>query len=414
MLQQHSGNETSIKLPFAFILSGLAALMLSQIILLMNGSLVSDGVFRIPPIWSSAHLLLLGWALMTAMGAMYQLVPVAFLTPVWSEKFGYIQFAATAMGIGIFSAMLYVNPPKAFLPGVLALAGILMFIFQMYMTLRKQAKPTILTLFVGTGLFCLLTTIVLGILMAWFIKTGAGANIYAAVFKSHLLLGLAGWFTLLIFGFSYKMVPMFSLSHGYRMNVAKLVFGIYCLGLAAMIVSFWSGYPSLEGLGLALLAAGFVLFVWHIKHIISKRIKKKRDKPFLFALLGIAFGAAIHLTALVAWVSGSFSHLIGPLIYLYILLWIALSILGYLYKIVPFLWWTHKYSHEIGKTPVPSLKEMVSDKSAVPLFMMLAAGSLIVFSSLLTKTASLFFIGQAVVSISLSGISLTIIGVLKK
>ncbi|WP_316569838.1 hypothetical protein [Neobacillus sp. YIM B06451] len=414
MLQQHTGNETAIRLPFAFILSGLAALILSQAILLMNGNLVSDGIFRIPPVWSAAHLLLLGWALMTAMGAMYQLVPVAFLTPIWSEKFGYIQFTATFFGIGIFSVMLYVNPPKAFLPGVLALAGILMFIFQMIMTLRKQAKPSILTLFVGTALFCLLTTIVLGILMAWFIKTGDGSAIYGAVFNSHLLLGTAGWFTLLIFGFSYKMVPMFSLSHGYDMKMAKIVYVVYSLGLAALLISFWAENAFLAGTGLAILAAGFILFSWHIKHIISKRIKKKLDKPFIFALLGIAFGAAIHVAALAAWMSGSFSSLIGPLIYLYILLWIALSILGYLYKIVPFLWWTHKYSGEIGKKAVPSLKDMVSDKSAVPLFSMLAAGSLIVFSSILTKIAALFYIGQTAVSISLLAMSVTIILVLKK
>lgn len=414
MIQQKAGKETAIKLPFAFILSGLAALMFSQVILLMNGNLVADGVFRIPPIWSSAHLLLLGWALMTAMGAMYQLVPVAFLTPVWSEKFGYVQFAVTALGIGVFSAMLYANPPKAFLPGVLALAGILMFIFQMFMTLKKQAKTNILTLFVGTALFCLLATIVLGILMAWFIKTGSGASIYGAVFKSHLLLGTAGWFTLLIFGFSYKMVPMFSLSHGYSMKMAKIVFIVYSLGLADLLVSFWAANAFLAGIGLSILAAGFILFTWHIKHILSKRIKKKLDKPFIFALFGIAFGAAIHLAALAAWMSGSFYSLIGPLIYLYVLLWIALSILGYLYKIVPFLWWTHKYSGEIGKKAVPSLKDMVSDKAAVPLFLMLAAGSLIVFCSMLTKTAGLFYIGQTAVSISLLAMSLTIILVLKK
>ncbi|WP_059170910.1 hypothetical protein [Bacillus sp. FJAT-27445] len=414
MLQQHSGNETTIKLPFAFILAGLAALILSQVLLLMHGDLVSEGVFRIPPIWSSAHLLLLGWALMTAMGAMYQLVPVAFLTPIWSEKFGYVQFAATFLGIGIFSVMLYLNPPKAFLPGVLALAGILMFLFQMFMTLKKQAKPNILTLFVGTALICLLATIVLGIMMAWFIKTGDGANFYKPVFNSHLLLGTAGWFTLLIFGFSYKMVPMFSLSHGYEMKTAKIVYAIYSLGLAVLLVSFWLGNGLATSVGLVMLALGFTLFGWHIKHIISKRIKKKLDKPFVFALCGIAFGAAIHLAVLAAWISGDFSSWIGPLLYLYIFLWIALSILGYLYKIVPFLWWTHKYSGEIGKKAVPSLKDMVSDKSAVPFFLMLAAGSLIVFCSMLTKTASLFYIGQAAVSVSLLAMSATIILVLKK
>ena len=64
----------------------------------------------------------------------------------------------------------------------------------------------------------------------------------------------------------------------------------------------------------------------------------------------------------------SFHILIGPLVYLYLLFWIVLSIMGYLFKIVPFLWWTHKYSKEIGKQAVPSLKDMMNEKIVVPLF----------------------------------------------
>ncbi|CEG27599.1 hypothetical protein [Bacillus sp. B-jedd] len=413
MLPQQ-GNETNIKLPFAFILTGLIALLFSQLILIINGAIVSGGIFRIPPVWSSAHLLLLGWALMTAMGAMYQLIPVAFLTPIWNEKFGFIQYAVTAIGIGLFSAMLYYNPGNAFLPGIVALIGILMFLSQMAMTLKKQGKPNILTLFVSTALFCLFATIFLGIAMAWGIKTGMIGDIYGPLFKSHLLLGTAGWFTLLIFGFSYKMVPMFSLSHGYGMKLARTVYGVYSAGIAVLLFSFWYGGEEAVAFGLGLLAAGFLLFAWHIWHIISKRIKKKLDKPFIFALIAIMFGAAIHLAALVVFLTGYFSETIGPLLYLYIMLWIVLSILGYLYKIVPFLWWTHKYSEEIGKKAVPSLKDMVNDKAAPPLFIVFAFGSITVFVSILIHSAVFFYIGQTAVSAALLAASFTIVSVLKK
>ncbi|MFL6555516.1 MAG: hypothetical protein ACJ8MO_05315, partial [Bacillus sp. (in: firmicutes)] len=110
MLPQNMGSETNIKLPISFILFSLFALILSQIVLLLNGQMVAGGSFRIPVIWSSAHLLVLGWALMAAMGAMYQLVPVAFLTKIWNEKFGFLQFFVTAVGIVSFSGMLYWSP----------------------------------------------------------------------------------------------------------------------------------------------------------------------------------------------------------------------------------------------------------------------------------------------------------------
>ncbi len=122
MFPQATGNETNIKLPFLFIFYSLAAMIASQILLLMNADTISSGIFRVPGIWSAAHLFILGWALMMAMGAMYQLVPVAFLTPVWSEKLGFFQFAVTAIGITWFALALYIAPYSALFPGFVNIA----------------------------------------------------------------------------------------------------------------------------------------------------------------------------------------------------------------------------------------------------------------------------------------------------
>lgn len=414
MLPQNMGNETNIKLPFSFISFSLIALVLSQILILLNGEMLARGSFRIPAIWSSAHLLVLGWALMVAMGAMYQLVPVAFLTKIWNEKFGFLQFFVTAVGIASFSGLLYGSPQKALIPGLLTLLGILMFLFQMFMTLKTQAKPNILTAFVGTALLCLFLTIFMGVTLIYSLKTGFADNFYQAIFHSHLLLGVTGWFTLLIFGFSYKMVPMFSLSHGFPMVQARFVYGIYVLGLIITLLSFFSSNSILIKLGFLLLLAGFSVFSWHIRIIIKKRLKKKLDKPFTFALIAIGFGNLIHLAAFITLWSGQFSEVIGPLIYIYLLLWIVLSIVGYLYKIVPFLWWTYKYSKEIGKQSVPSLKEMMNEKIVIPLFTVFVIAVFAVFLAIVFKTIFLFNIGQFVLSIVFIVIAGSILSVLKK
>ncbi len=414
MFPQSSGNETNIKLPFSFIIFSIIALVLSQILVLVNGQMLVGGSFRIPAIWSAAHLLVLGWALMVAMGAMYQLVPVAFLTKIWNEKFGFLQFFVTAIGIAAFSWLLYISPQNAFLPGILMLIGILMFLFQMFMTLRTQAKPNILTAFVGSALICLFLTIFLGITLVYSLQTGFASDYYQAIFKSHLLLGVTGWFSLLIFGFSYKMVPMFSLSHGFPMVQAKYVYGLYVSGLIITLLSFFSSNSILLKAGFFLLLAGFSVFSWHISIIIKKRLKKKLDKPFTFALAAIGFGNIIHLAAFIVLFSESFSMLIGPLVYLYLLLWIVLSIMGYLYKIVPFLWWTYKYSKEIGKHSVPSLKDMMNEKIVVPLFSLFVIAVVAVSLSIIFETILLFNIGQFVLSIVFIIIALSILSVLKK
>ncbi|MDR7238619.1 hypothetical protein [Neobacillus drentensis] len=414
MLPQTMGSETNIKLPISFILFSLFALVLSQIQLLVNGQLMTDGSFRIPVIWSSAHFLVLGWALMAAMGAMYQLVPVAFLTNIWNERFGFIQFFVTAVGITSFAAMLYWSPQNAIIPGVLTLLGILMFLVQMFMTLSKQAKPTILTAFVGSSLVCLFITISLGITLIYSLKTGFSSEYYQSIFEAHLLMGVTGWFTLLIFGFSYKMVPMFSLSHGFPMVQAKFVYGFYLSGLVVSLVSFFTNNSILLKIGFLLLLIGFTIFSWHIKIIIKKRLKKTLDKPFRFALVAIGFGNVVHLAAFIMLWNQDVSHFAGPLIYAYLLLWIVLSIVSYLYKIVPFLWWTYKYSKEIGKNKVPSLKEMMNEKIVPTLFSLFIVAVLIVFCALTFHVAILFNIGQFVLSIVFIIIAISILKVLKK
>lgn len=414
MLPQTAGSETNVKLPFSFFFFSLIALIISQTILLINGFEFANGNFRTPSIWSFAHLFILGWALMIAMGSMYQLVPVAFLTPIWSEKFGFIQFGVLSFGVSTFAGFLYWSPQHALIPGIITLVGILMFLLQMFMTLKKQAKPNILTVFIGTGLFCLLFTIILGmsLILSW--KTGFLADHYSAIFQSHILLGVAGWFTLLIFGFSYKMVPMFSLSHGYSMKLAKYVFFTYLVGIVITIIGFWEEQILLMKAGYLILLIGFGLFAWHMITIVRKRIKKKLDIPFMFALSAIGFGLLIHFLMFVSLLTNNASKLVAPLLFLYLMLWIILSILGYLYKIVPFLWWTHKYSKNVGKEKVPALKDMMNEKLALVLLSIFILSCFIIYFGLIIQIGIVAIAGLLILAIAILSTAICILQVLFK
>jgi hypothetical protein len=414
MIQQNMGSETNIKLPFSFILFSILALVLSQVLFLLNGNLLVNGGFRTPPIWAGAHLFILGWALMVVMGAMYQLVPVAFLTSIWSEKLGFVQFAVTSIGIVWFAGALYYAPHTAIYPGIMMLTGIILFLIQMALTLAKQTKPNILTLFVGSALFCLLMTITFGITLITSWKTGFAGEYYLSIFQSHMMFGIAGWFTLLIFGFSYKMAPMFSLAHGYPMKLAKYVYSFYASGLVLLVLSFFFKQPVLQKGGFFLLLVGFSLFIWHIGIIVKKRIKKKLDRPFKFALLAIVFGEIIHIVAFFTSVTNTFSSIVAPLMVSYLFLWIAFSIIGYLYKIVPFLWWTHKYSAIVGKKEVPALKDMINERVALPLFSGFLLGVLFNALGIALHVETLFYVGQSLFTIASIFFGLSILNVLRK
>lgn len=407
-------SETNIKLPISFIVFALIAFIFAQFTFLFNSTELLSGQFRIPFIWMGAHLLLLGFAVMVAMGAMYQLVPVTFLTPIWNEKFGFVQFFITAIGITLFAISLWLHPSKAIYGGIMTIIGVLMFITQMFMTITKQKKKTTITYFVLSAIVGLLLTIIAGFILVWNISFSSIGQ-HTPILYSHITLGVAGWFTLLIFGFSYKLVPMFSLSHGFSMKWAKFALPFYISGLILLISSFWLKNMTFQTFGWFILLLGFVFFSLDIKEIIQKRLRRKLDKPFTFALIAIGNGLLIHLVAFFASLF-TIQHptFWGWLVYLFIMTWIMFSILGYLFKIVPFLWWTHKYSERIGKENVPTLKDMINEPLSIYLFFGFGIAIIGIIVSVSIQISELLFLFLIVLAITSFIYALSIIHVLVK
>ncbi len=407
-------SDTNIKLPLSFIVFALIAFSVSQIILFFNSTELLQGMFRIPKVWMSAHFLLLGFAVMTAMGAMYQLIPVTFLTSIWNQKLGFAQFFITAIGLTSFAILLGYRTNIAVYGGALVVIGILIFIFQMFKTMAALEKVTTMASFVIAALVCLFLTITAGFLLAWNLAFGETFD-HVSILLSHMTLGLAGWFTLLIIGLSYKMVPMFSLSHGFTNKWADPALYTYVTGLAVTIISYWVQMPTIRVVGLFLLFLGYGFFALDMKEVLAKRVKKRLDKPFAFSITAIWNGLVMHLVALLAGMFGLYSENVwGWIIYLYMMTWIIFSMLGYLYKIVPFLVWTHKYSEKVGKEKVPTLKEMMNEKLGVVLYTLFTISifGIIVSTAFSSGLSATLFLGiQALASIVFA---ITIIRVILK
>lgn len=402
----------NVKLPLTFIIFGLFSFIAAQFILLTHYEALVQHTYRIPPIWMGAHLLLLGFVVMIIMGAMYQLVPVAFMTQIWSQTFAYIQFTITIIGITLFAILLGFTPENAIYGAVPAIVGILMFIIQMYFTIAKQKDKNMITVFVSGALVCLLLTITAGLLLAWNLSNHVILE-HLALLKTHLLFGITGWFTLLIFGFSYKLIPMFSLSHGFAMKGAKPAFITYISGLLVIIISIWMKNWLLDVLGFSLLCIGFTCFVIDVRDILKNRMRRKLDKPLSFAIFAIGVG---YITHIIAFILSAFhidsTNIWGMLIYTYIFGWVIFSILGYLYKIVPFLWWTHKYSDQIGKKNVPTLAQMVNEKGSLVLYILFIVSLIGILLGAGTGIGIIVFAFQFLLSITTVGYVISIIRIL--
>lgn len=417
----------SVRLPLSFIGTGLASLLLGQLLLLFNGDLLMDNLFRGPAMWMAAHFLVLGWGMLVAMGTMYQLVPVTFQTPLYSERLGFVQFWITTAGTVLLAMSLGFYPSLAREAGGLVLAGALLFLIQMALILLRQKERDLISLFVSSALISLFVTLLAGLILAISIsgamkafleRIGAGFLFpinHEALFISHMLLGLVGWFTLLIMGFSYKMVPMFALSHGFSMKPSYWVYGLYTGGLLTTLTGIWTGGAGIVLVGFVLLLTGFTLFSFHIREILRKRMKKQLDKGFVFALLAIGCGWLIHLASvLVLLLPVSKADSFAVIVYGFVMIWISFSMMGYLFKIIPFLWWTHRFSHQVGQDGIPTLKDMVDERSGKRVFLLLAAAVAGVMVSLISGIQLLFTISQVLVVLSILRYIQLIVGVLKK
>lgn len=407
-------SDTNIMLPISFILFALIAFVASVVILFINSSQLLAGQFRIPEIWMSAHFLLLGFAVMVAMGAMYQLVPVAFLTPIWNQTFGAIQFFITVIGIFSLSILLGIKPNLAVYGGIITIIGVFMFIFQMAKTLAGRKENNTMSQLVIAAIICFLLTVLAGLILAWNFAFG-GIAAHHSILNSHIALGVAGWFTLLIMGFSYKLVPMFSLSHGFSMKWARPAFIAYLLGLLTLILSFWTNQSLIQTMSWLILFIGFSFFALDMREILMKRLRKKLDKPFHFALIAIINGLVIHFLAFIfSLFNISHPSVWAWLIFLYIFCWIIFSILGYLYKIVPFLWWTHKYSERIGKEKVPTLKDMIDEKLSVILFSLFYLSVAGIIAGVTVQSGITLFIFLGILAVTTLIYTLSIIRVILK
>lgn len=383
--------ETPIQVPFSFFLFAALSLPLSQAFLLFGLSDLAGGTFRSLPILAAVHLYLLGFALMVATGAVYQLAPVVFLTPIRSLWAAYVQ--AIFLMVGTAGLVLSFNLSFRTLLefGGVVLAGILLFIIHLFLMLSKTKLRNTQWFMAIFSLTFLSITVLLGLLLGGDLSGGWELP-HASLFTAHLSAGLGGWFTLLIFTFSYKMIPMFSLAHNFSMKTAPWVFGLYAAGV------LWAALSPLTGggifIGFLLTFAGFTLFLLHSRSILKKGLKKRLDPGFRFALYAIGFGEAGHLLLLTASLLPDLPSLWIAALLLLAEGWIGFSIIGYLYKIVPFLWWTHKYSGKVGKEKVPTLQEMMFEREAEFLFPALTVSFLVLLAGMLTEITLLAILAQ--------------------
>jgi len=336
------------------------------------------------------HLFVLGWICPIVMGAMYQLVPVALETKLYSERLAKWQFAFHLIGfVGMVWMFNVWNMKQVGHFGTVMAVGVGLFVFNLVRTLLRVPKWNVTATAVTGALFWISLTIVAGLSIATAkctydsteglatttgVKTVVAALRQLAGFMSrfdaisamhaHAHLGGVGFFTLLIVGVSYKLIPMFTLSEIQNPSRAGFSVALLNIGLAGSFITILLRSPWKLGFALVIIAA-LALYGWELTAILRARKRRPLDWGIKYFLTAVTLLLPVSvLSVVLSWPRLALNPLVGQLENLYGFLGligvVSFAIVGMLYKIIPFLVWFGVYSKHIGRAQVPALADMYS------------------------------------------------------
>ena len=408
-------NAPSVALPLTFVLTGLVALLTGVSWLLIRPALLAEYHYN-QYVIATTHLFVLGWICSVVMGAMYQLVPVALETKLYSEKLARWQFAFHVVGfIGMVWMFRVWNMKQVGHFGCVFATGVALFVYNIARTLRRVPKwnVTATAVTAALGWFSLTVTAGLfiaigkcsyetkeGLATAEGVRSLVGGLREVAGFMSHFdaisamhahaHLGGVGFFTMLIVGVSYKLIPMFMLSEIQSPRRAVWSVALLNVGLAGSFVTILLRSPWKLAFALVVMAA-LVVYGIELAAILRARKRRVMDWGIKYFLTAVGLYAPVSALAIVlAWPTLPLNPFTGQLENLYGFLGligvVSFAIMGMLYKIVPFLVWFGRYSRQIGRAQVPALADLYSAKlQAVGYWSYLAGlsvtGTAIMFSS---------------------------------
>lgn len=313
------------------------------------------------------HVLTLGWVSMTMFGALCQLSPVLWETPLASERAASLAWWLLLAGGGTFVGQLWSGGERYWVGAAMLVTATLLYLGVFARTMLGAARLDWTGRHLALALAYLAAVVALGIALALDRQRGLLFRDPEGALIAHVHLALVGWVSLAIVGVSYRLVSMFALAHVENGLLGGLTLLLANAGLVGLAVdSLWLGRRHLPWWA-ALLAAAYVAYAAQMRRIFSARLKRI-DPPLAFTLLALAGGAAwcaLGVGLAFGWLEDStenrlayvFSALVG---------WATPFILGQIHKIVPFLVWLHVYSPRNWKPPVvvPKIEDLTSERLA--------------------------------------------------
>ena len=384
-----SPHAPSVALPLSFMVTGILALFTGVILLVLRPDMLATYHYN-QYVIAATHLFVLGWICTIVMGAMYQLVPVALETKLYSEKLAAWQFVFHFVGfVGMVWMFWAWNMKQVGHFGAVLTVGVGLFVYNIARTLLRVPRWNVIAIAIASALGWLSLAVCAGLTIAVGKCSYESATVAASgsllgvllqglksvatftarfdqisAMHAHAHLGAVGVFIMLIVGISYKLVPMFTLSDIQSPRRAFASVALLNVGLLGAFVAILLRHPLKFACALVVIA-GLACYGMEMIAILRARKRQPLDWGLTSFLTAISLLAPLSILGLIlSWPGLPLTTLTGRLENLYGFLALAgvvsFAIIGMFYKIIPFLVWYGSYSTQIGLRKVPSLADLYS------------------------------------------------------
>lgn len=361
-----------------YFLTAIFAFLILNLLLMLNFEGFRGYHFQ-PKVLALTHIATLGWITMIIFGALFQLIPVVLQVKLFSEILAEIQFWIFSLGVIllVYSFWYFQIDLHLTIAAATINLAVIIFLVNAVVTMFSVKEWNITATYLAAALFYLLVTVILGLILAINLGFPFIESNHLVYLGYHVNIAVTGWLTMVIMGITFKLIPMFTLSHDFSKLSGKWAFGLINAGLVGFLIELYINDPGVPYFIAALLIAlGIVCFLYQVFVMFRKRVRKKLDAALWFTMTSYVFLGLSMLFGFSFLIVDYSKYLSITLAYGYMIFFgfISMLIVGQMYKILPFLTWYHKYSSKAGIEKVPMLREMYDERLAyLEYFLMLAS-----------------------------------------
>lgn len=375
----------------AFVFTGVLSFVGGIVWLALHPELLEAHFYR-PDLIGLTHILTLGWISMMILGILGRLSPMLFQVDPPGRKLTWVVYALWVIGgSGIISHMWW-NEPFGVWTSALCLWIAIALLFPLHRGILKRAREgDWIARYATAAMAHFLLAATLGIFIGLNKHLGWVPMDPSRAVSAHFHLAEVGWVTFMILGFGRKLWPPLAPSPENEPGESRLRFWLLETGLLGLTVALLFT-PSLVPVFGSLLAIGVLI---HFRGAFRKMITRTiRDRASFWTAISVDLATVTLMVGLVLAFGLAPDHRVAMAYgFLALVGWNALAITSLALKLLPMWIWQERFGEDLGKKPVPAMRDLYSRRLQDGTGGLLAGGTVVTGTGILTSQGLLTAIG---------------------